>query len=145
MRKNLLIVSFVVCAVCYFCSCTNSMDDMLSTYNNTYSYQTKQKEAYTLDNVSGENMLRDSYAVFYMSTLCLTAPAGAASYEWKVKIGENANGEKEGKEIVISTKKDLTLYIVNSELKRWSSYKLTLTVKKDTGLTYSDTADLYVY
>ncbi len=121
------------------------MDDMLSNYNGGYTYQTKTAEAYTIDNVTGENMLRDTYAIYFRSTLCLTAPAGAASYEWKVKLGENANGDKEGKETIIGTSKNLTLYVVESDLKRWSSYKLTLTVKKDTGLTYSDTADLYVY
>ena len=125
--------------------CSNSLDDMVSNYNNSYTYRTKNAEAYTIDNVSGEDMLRQTYAVYFRSTLCLTAPAGAASYEWKVTLGENAKGLKEGAVSIIGTTKNLNLYIAESSLERWCSYKLTLTVKKESGLTYSDTADLYVY
>ena len=151
MRKPLLIVSFVLGAAFFLSGC-GDLDDMLDKYTETYQEPAVAiSNTYTVDTVAGEDMLRSSYAVEYHTTFCLTAPSGAAKYEWYAEVGENKNGDTLGTIVPLGTKQSLVVYIPASEaeyppgLKKWSKYKLTLKVTKESGLTYTDSATLSIY
>ena len=116
---------------------------MIVDYNGHYVVDTKS--SYNVDTVSSEEMLRPSYAVSYLTTLCLSAPEGGASYNWTVEVCENANGIPEGTVYTVGETKNLILYLRDSSVKRWGSYKLILTIEKTNSEILKDTAWLYVY
>lgn len=146
MQRNLLFITSVLAVTLLCCGCSSSLDDMTGDYTGTHKATTVTvSNDYTVDTVEGEDMLRESYAVSYRTTLCLTAPSGATRYEWIAEVGENANGDTVGDKILLSEDQNLIVYIPESKLKRWSDYTLTLTVTKPSGLTYTDKATLSIY
>lgn len=134
-------VAFSVCML--LCACTNNVDSMIEDYNGHFVID--PASIYNVDNVVSDEMLRPYYAVSYLTTLCLAAPEGGASYDWTVEVYENANGIPEGTVYTVGMSKDLILYIKDSSVKRWGSYKLILTVEKNNAEVLKDEAWLYVY
>ena len=128
-----------------FHSCTN-VDSIMDDYNSNFGVKNSgsNAEVYTVENVAAESMLRPYYAVSYLTTLCLTAPLGK-SYMWRVEVGDNAAGLTPGTKYTLGTDRYLNIYLLKSELKRWGSYKLTLSVRKNNGDYKEDTAWIYVY
>ena len=109
---------------------------MVENYNSNFGLHTNDESddsvvEYTVDNTVADAMLRPTYPIKYLTTLCLTAPSGGANYKWEIEVGENANGMEEGNIYTIGTNRTLTVYIKESPyILRWGSYKLTLTVQK---------------
>ena len=117
---------------------------MITDYNGLFTVEANT-DTYTVDDVFAEDMLRPSYAVSYATTLCLVAPEGGSSYDWTVEVYENADEEEAGTQYTLGGERILRAYLKNTLVKRWGSYRLTLTVTRKDGELMKDTAWLYVY
>lgn len=136
------VLALIICML--HCACTNNVNSMIEDYNGHFLVET-ENNTYSVDNVYAEQMLRPSYAVSYLTTICLVAPEGGASYDWTVEVYENADKDKQGTTFLLGGERILRCYLRNSPVKRWGSYKITLTVTKKGGELMKDTAWLYVY
>ena len=144
MTKRFAYAIAVLCTLFLCSGCANNMGTMLTDYNGGFTVQA-DTETYTVDDVYAEEMLRPSYAVSYLTTLCLVAPEGGATYDWTVEVYENADEDEKGTTFILGGERILRCYLKTSSVKRWGSYKLTLTVTKKDGELMKDTAWLYVY
>lgn len=144
MFKRFAFAALVTCSLTLLSACVHNMDTMIADYNGGFTVETSN-DNYNVESVYAEEMLRPSYAVSYLTTLCLVAPEGGASYDWTVEVYENADEQEKGTKFIIGGERILRLYLRNSSIKRWGSYKLTLTVTKKDGELMKDTAWLYVY
>lgn len=142
--KHALFTLAVFGSTLYLCGCSDSLETMLDDYNGNFKTATVQT-SYTINDVNPKDMLRPYYAVSFVTTLCLTAPSGGVNYTWTAEVCENANNIVEGTEYVLGSGRVLDLYLRTSALKRWGTYKLTLTITTGSGEILKDTANLYVY
>ena len=144
ITKRFAFALVVLCSLLLLCACTNNIDTMINDYNGLFSIE-EDTYTYTVDNVLAEDMLRPSYPVSYLTTLCLVAPAGGAIYTWTAEVYENANKDTKGESYTLGGDRVLSCYLKNSKISRWGTYKLTLTVQLKDGELMKDTAWLYVY
>ena len=144
ITKRFAFTVVVLCSLGLLCACTNNMDTMMTDYNGLFTVEA-DTQSYTVDDVYAEDMLRPSYAVSYLTTLCLVAPDGGATYDWTVEVYENADEQEQGTTFTLWGERILRYYLRNSPVKRWGSYKLTLTVSRKDGELMKDTAWLHVY
>lgn len=142
--KIVVLATAFLYAVLSLCGCSNSIDTLIEDYNSNFKVATVQ-QSYTLDDVIAEDILRPYYAVSYTTTLCLTAPTGGVNYTWTAEVDENANDIPVGKQYILGANRVLSLYIRNSNIKRWGTYKLTVSITRTSGEIIKDTAWLYVY
>ena len=143
-KKHLLLIVLLAFFSVVVTSCTD-VNSMVDDYNGLFTVAS-DNEQYTVDNISADEMLGEKYAVSYYTTLCLAAPSGGAGYSWIAEVKENANEDIEkGTTYTLGLEQTLSVYLLDSELSRWGSYKLTLSVTKINGEILKDTAMLYVY
>lgn len=143
MIKRFTFTLLVICTLFMLSSCDN-MGTMIDDYNGLFTVE-EDTYTYTVDDVLAEDMLRPSYAVSYLTTLCLVAPAGGAIYTWTAEVFENANEDEKGTSFIVGGDRVLSCYLKNSRISRWGTYKLTLSVQLNSGELMKDTAWLYVY
>ncbi len=144
MTKRFAFAFAVICTFFMFSSCVHNMDTMIADYNGCFAIETPVN-GYTVDDIPAELMLKDSYVVSYLSSLCLTAPSGGIAYSWIAEVYENSANEEEGTLYNLGGNQELVVYMRTSDIKRWGTYKLTLTVTKSSGEMVKDTAWLHVY
>lgn len=158
----LLFIAFIFSTI--FTSCSNSMDDVVSSYNSRYQQGTMGT---SLANgiAPGEagfvesEMLAAIYYVRNDGTLNLFAPPRCNSYSWELvsiqtettKTGYNDIASVIEKSVPFNTSngttkntREFVLYVPTSKLES-GSYKITLTVTDKEGNKYTDSCLLLVY
>lgn len=158
----LLFIAFIFSTI--FTSCSNSMDDVVSSYNSRYQQGTMGT---SLANgiAPGEagfvesEMLAAKYDVRNNGTLNLFAPPRCNSYSWELvsiqtettKTGYNDTVSVIEKSVPFNTSngttkntREFVLYVPTSKLES-GSYKITLTVTDKEGNKYTDSCLLLVY
>lgn len=159
----LLFIAFIFSTI--FTSCSNSMDDVVSSYNSRYQQGTMGT---SLANgiAPGEagfvesEMLAAKYDVRNNGTLNLFAPPRCNSYSWElVSIQTETTKNGYGQTTVSTIEKNVSfilsngttkntrefvLYVPTSKLES-GSYKITLTVTDKEGNKYTDSCLLLVY
>ncbi len=149
MIKRFTFTLLVICTLFMLSSCVNNMGSMITDYNGNFSVYLPDTYNILNEDFRAEQMLLPEYNVHVTTTLCLVAPDGGVSYEWKVNLVE-AYGEKgvdweEGEELILGSRRYLTLYLKDSDISRWAEYTLTLTVNGPNNTQFIDTAELNVF
>ncbi|MBR1721812.1 MAG: hypothetical protein IJ727_04920 [Treponema sp.] len=152
-----LIISFLVLAL--LSGCNNSVESMLDDYNGGFNkgYVTvsdkDESEEYLEpgdDGFSQKNLLFDSYTVYDIGTLNVTAPESCKSFSWVMTDPSIKNGDNtvtvtffDGATTTERRTKEYVVYMPDSGLEIGHTYYLTLTVIGKDGKTYSDLAQIF--
>ena len=141
-------------------ACTASVDSMTDDFNRGFTASAGEVPASGPSSAESEegtdlsiydagfsesSMLVKRYTLSYYSTLCLKAPAEAATYIWTATATDGAGfTEAKPATITLGANQQLSLYVPASGLQKWTEYQLTLTVLSYEGMVYTDTATLVV-
>ncbi|MCR4952614.1 MAG: hypothetical protein K6A43_00945 [Treponema sp.] len=144
--RPICVAAIAVFVCMLLCACANNVDSMIEDYNGHFVVEVEDTFNVQNENFNPKYMLLSEYGVHYTTTLCLSAPSGGVGYEWKVTLVEAADEEAiVGEEIILGNSRFLTIYLRDSNVRRWAQYTLTLTVLGANNTEFVDTAELNVY
>ena len=156
--KSFCVVAIFSIFLVALCSCGNSVQDMVDQYNEgfttAYTTVSNQEEEEVLEpgdeGFNQRNLLFDSYTVYDVGTLNLSAPTSCKSFSWVLTDPSVRNGDDvvrvtffDGTSTTERRTREYVVYIPDSGLEIGHTYFLTLTVVGKDGRTYSDLAQIF--
>lgn len=140
MKKSYKIIIlhclFIYC--CFFVSCSNTYDDLLDAFNEKYFSQEPtpvEEKTVADDDFDPDKMLDRTYTFVDGFQTSLSAPAGAASYDWSIKDKKSKEGEAKS-----VCNKQVFDFMPGKFFKAGEESTLVLTVTDTSGTVYIDTA-----
>lgn len=156
-KKNCKILfSFLVilASLAMLISCNDSYSSMLGDLNNNFIEIGHPK---FIPNIGDEDFDEEmmipqfQYTLQKESSICLSAPKGAVTYEWLIELpnsdSENNSGSSTSRTLITrSVSQSSTLYYTPSNtIKVGILYILTLNATTKEGTVYTDNADIIFY
>ena len=153
-RTTFVTLLFAMLALALFAACSSGVDSMVDNYNEGFTFE-QGSVTYISPSVSiydadfdERSMLPSRITVNELDTLCLYGPSDGASYNWTATMigGKDYDEEHPATPSLPydPALPSLTVYIPDSQLETWASYKLKLEVSAADGTTYSCTTSLAI-
>ena len=158
IKHYIKLTSIFLFSLVFCLSCQNSYDSMFQNLNNNFI---EIGQAKPIPNIGDEDFNEEMMIPQFQYTLkrdcniCLSAPKGAATYEWLIELphasensGTNSSSSTAPTRTLIkrSVSQSSTLYYTPSEqIKIGILYILTLNATTKEGTVYTDDAEMIFY